>query len=224
MTNKTIHGNNSTISSRVFQKLEDTLFQENQMLAKLIYDNNLNVILNVGGGDGKSLMDVRYYDMQKLYIGLEDNDELLKLARKKSEDKKSIKFDWGKASELPYADRTFDLVYATNNLIGTISKDKRNDFVKESFRVLRKNGYLMLSSWKKDKDTSEFLFRYYGAYSNFVNISDDHIATNSGYYNRVGMISIMKDYLPDKHERDYVIQPEGMFDFGLYAGIAFKKI
>jgi len=224
MTEKNFHKSHHDVASRLFSELEATLSSEEQFLAKLIYENNSRVILDVGCGDGKSLVSIWKYDFKKLYVGVGDNQESLQLARNKIDGKDGIMFDRGKLLDLPYADKTFDFAYSTNNTIGTIHKDDRKKFVAEMFRVLRYDGYLAISTWKRDKDTTRFLKEYLPMMNfKLFEIDDDRIATDKGVFGRIDLVFGMGDLLPTNGCRDYFITQVKMHDSGLYNAIVYRK-
>jgi|GEM_PF-6522506 SAM-dependent methyltransferase len=225
MTQENYHKSHHAVASSLFSELESTLESEAKFLAEFIDTNKSRVILDAGCGDGSSLIKLRNYNPKKLYVGIGNDQESLQLAKNKIEDKSGIFFDTGDFLDIHYPDKTFDFVYSTNNTIGTIRKDDRKKFVAEMFRVLRREGYLAISTWKRDKDTTKFLNNYLPIINfKIFEMDDDRISTDKGVFGRISLTLGIADLLPNKNKRDYMIQPIASHDSGLYDMILYRKI
>lgn len=100
-------------------------------------------VLDLGCGNG------RYYKLFKDkgidYIGVDNSEELVKLAGKQYPD---AKFQMADALKLPFPDNYFDKIYSMAVLHHIPSKEFRLDFLKEAKRILKKDGAIILTVWK----------------------------------------------------------------------------
>ena len=111
-------------------------------------------VLDLGCGNG------RYYETVKRkgvdYVGVDNSERLIKLAQKKHP---GVRFQTADALNLPFPDNYFDKVYSIAVLHRIPSREFRSQFLKEVKRVLKQEGFLILTVWKfhKRKKTSLFL-------------------------------------------------------------------
>lgn len=100
-------------------------------------------VLDLGCGNG------RYYELFKNkeidYIGVDSSEKLVNIAKEKYP---AVKFQAEDALNLPFPDNHFDKIYSIAVLHHIPSKELRMEFLKESKRVLKKDGILILTVWK----------------------------------------------------------------------------
>lgn len=103
-------------------------------------------VLDIGAGNCRNLLP---FKDNKLFA-LDISKEMLKNGQKYS--KKfdlGIEFVQGSASELPFKNNTFDVVLAIASLQCLYKKKEREKSMKEIYRVLKPNGYVLVSSWNR---------------------------------------------------------------------------
>lgn len=122
-------------------------------------------ILDLGCGNGRFYERLKHTD----YLGIDNADELIKLAREKyGEDK----FKIGSALDIPGKKDEFDKVFAIA-LLHHLPPLKHKVFIKEIERVLKKGGRAIITVWnmeerKKKNDVkeirpNEILIPWFGA-------------------------------------------------------------
>jgi len=113
-------------------------------------------VLDLGCGNG------RYFPVFKEkrvdYSGIDNSERLINLAKKKYSDGK---FQLGDALNIPFPNNNFDRVYNIAVLHHIPSKELRILALKESKRVLKTGGLLILTVWHFHKLEARFLlFKY----------------------------------------------------------------
>ncbi len=120
------------------------------------YIKRKDKVLDLGCGNG------RLYELLKRrnidYIGVDSSKELIKLAKKKYPE---AEFRKAEALNLPFFDNYFDKVYTIAVFHQIPSEELRLQFLKETKRVLKKKGKLILTVWKiKRKKEALLLLKY----------------------------------------------------------------
>lgn len=114
-------------------------------------------LLDIGCGNGR-LIEL-FQDKNIEYFGIDNSENLIKIAKKKylhppqvfakqKFGRARISFQVADALNLPFPDNYFDKVYSIAVLHHIPSKELRMQFVKEAKRVLRANGFLILTVWR----------------------------------------------------------------------------
>jgi ubiquinone/menaquinone biosynthesis C-methylase UbiE len=100
-------------------------------------------VLDLGCGNA------RYYQLFKEkevdYVGIDTSEKLIKIAQAKYPEAKLFS---GDALNLPFENNSFDKVYSIAVLHHIPSKEFRLQFLKETKRVLKPKGKLILTVWK----------------------------------------------------------------------------
>ena len=97
-------------------------------------------ILDIGCGNG------RFFPFFRgKYLGIDNSERLLELARKKFP---KANFQKADALNLPFNNESFDKIYSIAVLHHIPSKELRLRFLREAKRVLKPNGFLILTVWK----------------------------------------------------------------------------
>ncbi len=138
-----------------FSKTRDRTWGE----IKFLFDDYLiekEKILDLGCGNG------RFYELFENknvdYIGVDISERLIKLAQRKHP---GVKFQTADALNLPFPNNYFDKIYTIAVLHYIPSKQLRLQFLKEIKRVLKKEGFLILTVWKfYNKKEISLLLKY----------------------------------------------------------------
>ncbi|MCF7835755.1 MAG: class I SAM-dependent methyltransferase [Candidatus Marinimicrobia bacterium] len=134
------------ISSAGYDKIAEKFSQtrnyiwKEMEIAKTFIKNGFNV-LDIGCGNGRFFETLK--DKNINYTGIDNSEKLLEIARKKH----NTNFIKADATSLPLEDEHFDTVVSFAVLHHIPSKELRNQFIKESFRVLKKDGYFIITVW-----------------------------------------------------------------------------
>lgn len=99
-------------------------------------------ILDVGCGNGRLLESLKEKKIN--YTGIDSSKELIKIARKKY---KEEKFEIMDMEKLDFPDKTFDAAFSIASLHHLPTKDLRREALRETRRVLKKEGYLFITVW-----------------------------------------------------------------------------
>lgn len=106
-------------------------------------------VLDVGCGTGTLAIMVKRRHPGAYVVGLDPDDEILRIARTKAARSGSdIAFERGTATGLPYPDASFDRVLSTLVLHHLKTEDKRRA-CREMFRVLRSGGELHVADFDR---------------------------------------------------------------------------
>jgi len=106
------------------------------------YVNSGEKILDLGCGNGRLLEILKGKRVN--YIGLDNSQKLLEIAKKNYPDEK---FQVGDALNLPFPENFFDKVFSIRVLPHIPSKEFQLQFLKEAKRVLKPRGNLILTGW-----------------------------------------------------------------------------
>lgn len=147
-------------------------------------------ILDVGCGVGRPADKLAKFCKEIICI---DNDsEMLNIAKKRF-NSQNLSFLKQDALNLNFPDNTFDVAYATYNLIGSLKENQRQKLINEMGRVTKKNGKIIIFTWKQDTKTSEFLKKYYPYIGIKVIESDkSKTITSKGVFERIRVDDIVK--------------------------------
>lgn len=99
-------------------------------------------ILDTGCGNGRLVK--LFSDVNIDYTGLDNSVELIKRAK---DNFPAVNFVLGDILNLPFSDSSFDVVFCLGVLHHFPGKEFRQKALKEIRRVLKSNGFLMLSNW-----------------------------------------------------------------------------
>lgn len=119
-----------------------------------LFSNTKERVLDLGCGNG------RYYELlnQTDYTGVDFSEKLIGLARKKYPE---ADFRTADSLNLLFGDNSFDKVYSIAVFHHIPSKELRIQFLKETQRILRPKGKLVLTVWKfHNKETHLLLLKY----------------------------------------------------------------
>jgi SAM-dependent methyltransferase len=109
-------------------------------------------VLDIGCGTGTLALMAKEDQPEAEVVGLDADPKILERARAKAEGAGlEIRFDEALSTELPYRDRSFDLVLSTLFFHHLSSADKRRTAVQIA-RVLRPGGELHVADWGRQRD------------------------------------------------------------------------
>jgi ubiquinone/menaquinone biosynthesis C-methylase UbiE len=152
--------------SRVYRALTGTsLFQDfYRIVARQVIESmHAGRVLDLGTGPGRLPIIIASESPLLLVTGLDLSMDMVKIATQEAQKRglKNVVFRQGSASELPFADREFDLVVSTLSFHHWKQPEQALD---EIYRVLREGG----EAWvydiprKMDRSAWEYLTRHYG--------------------------------------------------------------
>jgi SAM-dependent methyltransferase len=127
--------------AREFSDTRPFFWRELEFLEK--YARTGKNILDIGCGNGR-LLDV-FKSKSIHYTGVDSSKDLILLAQK-YRGEKGI-FIHANALSLPFQENTFDIAFSVAVLHHIPSKEFREQFVREAYRVLRPEGILILTVW-----------------------------------------------------------------------------
>ena len=113
-------------------------------------------VLDLASGTGTLAIIIKRKFPDVDVVGVDGDPRILQIANAKSESAKvKIEFDQGLATQLPYADSSYDRVFSTLFFHHLGNSDKARAFA-EIFRVLKPGGQLHVADWGKP---TNFLMR-----------------------------------------------------------------
>lgn len=107
-------------------------------------------VLDLGCGNGRLVGSLAEFGYELFYFGLDNSSNLLKQARKNfGFQYKQVKIVWqeGDMQNLPFADRSFSVVFAIASLHHLPTFALRIKALQEIFRVLRPGGFFIMTNW-----------------------------------------------------------------------------
>lgn len=109
-----------------------------------IGSSNIRSVLEIACGTGRLTRHLRkYFPATTTLVASDISPDMIEVAREKTMDP-TIEFHVADAQQLPFADESFDLVVCQYGLM--FLPDKLKGF-KEAFRVLKKGGRFIFSTW-----------------------------------------------------------------------------
>jgi ubiquinone/menaquinone biosynthesis C-methylase UbiE len=170
-------------------------------------------ILDVACGTGRMLQEVFSIGKEIEYIGFDSSEEMTKHLKEKSKKigiENKVKIELGDASNLPFHDEEFDVVYSYH-LLWHIPKEEQKRIIKEMLRVCKKEGFIVFDILNKNfiyekikkkhsKDLYKFTFNELKEIisSKKVEIEklNDFPIKNDKIYNILNIINQIRKFLP----------------------------
>jgi len=106
-----------------------------------------SVVLDVGCGWGRNLKVIA--KIVKKGVGIDNDPEIIKIAKRKLAKFKNIEVFLEDAEEMHFKDDTFDYVFCLGNTFGNFGRDKYK-ILKEIKRVAKKNGKIVISVYSEN--------------------------------------------------------------------------
>jgi len=161
-----------------------------------ILKNNLNknsVVLDVGCGAGRPA-DLLSKFVKKI-VCIDNDKKMISIAKERCKKMSNVEILEDDALNLNFQENSFDLVYATYNLIGSLKKSARQKLIDEMKRVVKDNSKIINITWKDNKETTEFLKRYYPSIRIEVIESDNSkTITSKGIFERISKEELLEYY------------------------------
>lgn len=102
-------------------------------------------VLDVGCGNGRLFATIE--DKHVDYTGIDNSEELIKIARERFKDFPNAKFLVADAIEMPFDDNSFDIVYSIAVLHHIPSYEFRKKMLSEAGRVARPGSPVIVTVW-----------------------------------------------------------------------------
>lgn len=127
-------------------------------LVKLSNVNSNSLVLDIATGTG----DIAYLFSKKTIhvIGIDFTPEMINIAKKRFKDT-NISFRIADALQLPFEDNYFDIVSIS---FGIRNVDDINQAIKEMYRVLKRNGKMMILEFGQAIPPFSYLYNFYSKY------------------------------------------------------------
>lgn len=150
-------------------------------------------VVDFGCGIGRPARDLSLF--VKEIFAFDNDDVVLERAKEYCNGTNNIIIEKRDVFNTNYLDNSFDLVYATYNLIGCIDKDKRLSLIKEMARVAKVGAKIIIVTWLDNEVTTNFLKEYYPAIGvGVISISKNEIVTSKGVIGRISKKELMEYY------------------------------
>jgi tRNA (uracil-5-)-methyltransferase TRM9 len=107
-------------------------------------------VLDIGCGNGRVYQLCE--NLQVEYIGIDQSEGLISIARKKYP---NVRFDVGSMTELPYEDRSVDVIFCIATFNHLPDRDSRLQSLAEMKRVLKPGGIILMTNWNVLSDNAQ---------------------------------------------------------------------
>ena len=167
-------------------------FNHELIFLKSLVNKDFRVV-DFGCGIGRPTRDLSLF--VKEIFAFDNDDVVLERAKEYCNGKNNIFIESRDALNTNYLDNSFDLAYATYNLIGCIDKDERLSLIKEMARVAKVGSKIINVTWLDNQVTTNFLKECYPAIGvDVISISDNEIVTSKGVIGRISKKELMEYY------------------------------
>lgn len=176
-------------------ELKDTFCKELEIL-KNNSDKN-SVVLDVGCGAGRPA-DLLSKFVKKI-VCIDNDKKMLDVAKERCKDIDNVEILDNDALDISFSDNSFDLVYATYNLVGSLKKSERQNLIEEMKRVAKNNSKIINITWKDNIETTEFLKKYYPSIGiNIIDSDESRTVTLKGTFERISKDELLEYYTSAK--------------------------
>jgi alkylated DNA repair protein alkB family protein 8 len=128
---------------KIAEKFSETRKKSWEIMKIFINDiKEKEKVLDIGCGNGRLYELLKEKEVE--YVGIDNSEKLIEIARKKFPKSKFIVAD---ALNLPFKDEEFDHVFMIAILPHIPSKELQLKVLKNAYRVLKKNGSLFITCW-----------------------------------------------------------------------------
>ena len=151
------------------------------------------VVLDVRCGIGRPSIVLAPF-VRKM-VGIDNNKWVFDVAIVNSISVKNIEFLRMNILNMDFPNERFDLTYSTYNIIGSIEKSERQTLINEMARVTKNGGKIINITWKNDKETTEFLRKYYPSIDiGIIHLDDTKTITTKGTFDRLSKEELLEYY------------------------------
>lgn len=151
------------------------------------------MVLDVGCGVGRPTKDLAQFTGK--IIAIDGNDKMLEEAKVRCDGIENLELKKDDALAMDFPDNSFDLVYASYNLIGDVEPEDKQKLINEMTRVAKPGGRIINMLWKDDKETTEFLKGYYPKIGPpLISIDDTKTVTPIGTFYRTSKKELLNYY------------------------------
>lgn len=172
-------------------QLKKTYDEELKLLRK--FSDDTSVVLDVGCGAGRPAD--TYAKYVKKLVCIDNDEKMLTIAKERCNALSNVEYVEGDALNMKFADETFDLVYATYNLVGSVKKHERQELIDEMKRVAKVGSRVVSLTWKDDRVTTEFLKEYYPSIGlDILEADATKTVTSKGTFERISRRELLKYY------------------------------
>ena len=172
-------------------ELKSTFEKELELLIK--NSNERSVVLDVGCGIARPAYS--FSDFVKDIVCIDYDEEILTEAKRIIKDKQNIKLLKDDALDLSFPTNEFDLVYATYNLIGSIKENQRQRLIDNMSRVANVRSKIINITWKNNRETTNFLQKYYSSIGiDILSSGESETTTSKGTFYRVSKDELFEYY------------------------------
>lgn len=173
-------------------ELKNTFSEELKVLKRFLNKNS--VVLDVGCGAGRPA-DLLSKFVKKI-VCVDNDEKMLALAKERCKNLGNAEILKGNALNLDFQDDSFDLVYATYNLVGSLEKPERQKLIDEMRRIAKGNAKIINITWKDNEETTEFLKKYYPSIGIEIIKSDNlKTVTSKGTFGRISKRELLEYYI-----------------------------
>ncbi len=152
-----------------------------------------SVVLDVGCGAGRPA-DLLSKFVKKI-VCIDNDKKMLDVAKERCKNIDNVEILEDDALDISFSDKSFDLVYATYNLIGSLKKSERQKLINEMKRVAKDNTKIINLTWKDNKETTEFLKKYYPSIGiNIIGSDESKTDTSKGTFERISKKELLEYY------------------------------
>lgn len=170
-------------------ELSKTFAAEFELLKSLMRKDSL--VLDVGCGVGRPAKDLAPY--VKRMVCMDNDKDMLLHAMSRCQNIKGLEFSFGEGTRMDFPPGTFDVVFSTYNLIGSVERRDQQPLVDEMVRVCQKGGKVLTITWKNDDVTTDFLKKYYPSIGiDIHSINSSRTITSKGVFERVSNAELMQ--------------------------------
>jgi ubiquinone/menaquinone biosynthesis C-methylase UbiE len=169
------------------------VFNKELEVLKSNSDKN-SIVLDVGCGAGRPAN--MFSRFVKKIVCIDNDKKMLSIAAERCKTIKNIEILEGNALNLNFPDNSFDLVYATYNLVGSLKRFERQKLIEEMRRVAKNNAKVINITWKDNKETTEFLKKYYPSIDiDIIESDNSKTITSKGTFERISKKELLEYYV-----------------------------
>jgi len=163
-------------------ELKDTFDKELELLEGNSDKNS--IVLDIGCGAGRPVDSLSKFVKKIICVG--NDEKMLSVAKERCKNFNNVEILERDALYLRFSDNSFDLVYATYNLVGSLEKSERQKLIDEMKLVAKDNARIVIITWKDNAITTEFLKNYYPSIGiEIIKSNDTETVTSKGIFDRI---------------------------------------